>query len=166
MEYPRSLLLILRLTNLGRTLLGQKGDKSPVGLRWTWARFWTVNRVSGVPATQSSRFGHDRSDRCRWPVWPVWSVAAQVACSVAFSGILWWLLVPRTCSTPVAVWSWPIWVVELEMCFGSRVLLVGVSISFKKNFYRLPFTPPTLWSPDRSFRIITFPFTSWEMLII
>jgi hypothetical protein len=30
------------------------------------------------------------------------------------------------------------------MCVGSRVHLVGVSISFEKNFYRLPFTPP-LW---------------------
>jgi hypothetical protein len=30
------------------------------------------------------------------------------------------------------------------MCVGSRVHLVGVSISFEKNFYRLPFTPPSL----------------------
>jgi hypothetical protein len=42
----------------------------------------------------------------------------------------------------VAAWSWPTWVVESEMCFGSRVRLVGVPISFEKNFYRLPFTPP------------------------
>jgi hypothetical protein len=27
-------------------------------------------------------------------------------------------------------------------CVGSRVRLVGVFISFEKNFYRLPFTPP------------------------
>jgi hypothetical protein len=33
---------------------------------------------------------------------------------------------------------------ELEKCVGSRVHLVGVSISFEKNFYRLPFTPPSL----------------------
>jgi hypothetical protein len=33
---------------------------------------------------------------------------------------------------------------ELEKCVGSRVHLVGVSISSEKNFYRLPFTPP-LW---------------------
>jgi hypothetical protein len=33
---------------------------------------------------------------------------------------------------------------ESETCVGSRVHLVGVSISFKKNFYRLPFTPPSL----------------------
>jgi hypothetical protein len=33
---------------------------------------------------------------------------------------------------------------ESETCVGSRVRLVGVSISFKKNFYQLPFTPP-LW---------------------
>jgi hypothetical protein len=30
------------------------------------------------------------------------------------------------------------------MCVGSRVHLVGVSISFEKNFYRLPFTTPCL----------------------
>jgi hypothetical protein len=31
---------------------------------------------------------------------------------------------------------------ESETCVGSHVHLVGVSISFEKNFYRLPFTPP------------------------
>jgi hypothetical protein len=34
---------------------------------------------------------------------------------------------------------------ESETCVGSRVDLVGASISFENNFYRLPFTPPTLW---------------------
>jgi hypothetical protein len=33
---------------------------------------------------------------------------------------------------------------ESETCVESRVHLVGVSISFEKNFYRLPFTPPSL----------------------
>jgi hypothetical protein len=33
---------------------------------------------------------------------------------------------------------------ESETCVGSRVNLVGVLISFEKNFYRLPFTPPSL----------------------
>jgi hypothetical protein len=33
---------------------------------------------------------------------------------------------------------------ESETWVGSRVHLVGVSISFEKNFYRLPFTPPSL----------------------
>jgi hypothetical protein len=33
---------------------------------------------------------------------------------------------------------------ELETCVGSRVSLVGVFISFEKDFYRLPFTPPSL----------------------
>jgi hypothetical protein len=33
---------------------------------------------------------------------------------------------------------------EWETCVGSRVRLVGAFISFKKNFYRLPFTPPSL----------------------
>jgi hypothetical protein len=40
---------------------------------------------------------------------------------------------------------------ESEMCVGSRVHLVGVSISFEKNFYWLPFTPPLSGSPYRSF---------------
>jgi hypothetical protein len=40
---------------------------------------------------------------------------------------------------------------ESETCVGSRVHLVGVSISFEKNFYRLPFTPPPSGSPHRSF---------------
>jgi hypothetical protein len=42
---------------------------------------------------------------------------------------------------------------ELEKCVGSRVRLVGVFISFEKNFYRLLFTPPLSGSPYRSFRI-------------
>jgi hypothetical protein len=33
---------------------------------------------------------------------------------------------------------------ESETCVGSRVRIVGVFISFEKNFYRLPFTPPSL----------------------
>jgi hypothetical protein len=33
---------------------------------------------------------------------------------------------------------------ESETCLGSSVHLVGVFISFEKNFYRLPFTPPSL----------------------
>jgi hypothetical protein len=38
----------------------------------------------------------------------------------------------------------------LEKCVGSRVHLVGISISFENIFYRLPFTPPS-GSPYRSF---------------
>jgi hypothetical protein len=44
----------------------------------------------------------------------------------------------------VAVRSWPTWVVESETCVGSCVHLVGASISFEKNFYRLPFSPSSL----------------------
>jgi hypothetical protein len=40
---------------------------------------------------------------------------------------------------------------ESETCVGSRVHLVGVSISFEKNFYRLTFTPPLSGSSYRSF---------------
>jgi hypothetical protein len=41
---------------------------------------------------------------------------------------------------------------ELETCVGSRVCLVGVSISFEKNFYRLPFTPPLVHRIGPSWR--------------
>jgi hypothetical protein len=44
---------------------------------------------------------------------------------------------------------------ESETCVGSRVHLVGVFISFEKNFYRLPFTPPLSGSPYRSFTFLT-----------
>jgi hypothetical protein len=47
---------------------------------------------------------------------------------------------------------------ELETCVGSRVRLVGVFISFEKNFYRLPFTPPLSGSPYWSFRT---PLVGW-----
>jgi hypothetical protein len=33
---------------------------------------------------------------------------------------------------------------ETETCVGSHVHLVGASVSFEKNFYRLPFTPLSL----------------------
>jgi hypothetical protein len=45
---------------------------------------------------------------------------------------------------------------ESESCVGSCVHLVGVSISFEKNFYRLPFTPPLSGSSYRSFMKPTF----------
>jgi hypothetical protein len=50
---------------------------------------------------------------------------------------------PRASNTPVAAWSWPTWVVESKTCVGSHVHLVGASISFEKNCYQLPFTPPS-----------------------
>jgi hypothetical protein len=42
---------------------------------------------------------------------------------------------------------------ESEMCVGSRVHLVGVSISFEKNFYQLPFTPTLSGLPYWSFMV-------------
>jgi hypothetical protein len=78
----------------------------------------------------------DRFDRC-------WSGSARVSLSTAFLSSFWWLLVPRTNSNPLATWFWPTWVAKLETCFDCHVRLVGVAISFEKNFY-LPFTPPSL----------------------
>jgi hypothetical protein len=40
------------------------------------------------------------------------------ACSAAFSSRFRCVLVPRTSSTQVAMWSWPTWVVESGTCFG------------------------------------------------
>jgi hypothetical protein len=92
-----------------------------------------------------------------WPVLLTGLTGAVQWCSSclfrSFSSMYRWLLVPRTSSTLVATWSWPTWVVESEMCFGSHVRLVGVLITSEKNFYRLPFTPP--WSPDWSFNVET-----------
>jgi hypothetical protein len=61
MENPRSLLPILGFTNLGRTLLGEKGTKSPVGLRWTWARFWTVNIPQHRSETNPNRSSQEQA---------------------------------------------------------------------------------------------------------
>jgi hypothetical protein len=74
----------------------------------------------------------------------------EVWCSTAFSGrnVVCWFL------GPVAL-QWLRGLANLgsesETCVGSRVHLVGVSISFEKNFYRLPFTPPLSGSPYQSF---------------
>jgi hypothetical protein len=52
----------------------------------------------GAPAGTSLSGVCDRSDRCS-------PVPARVGFSSAISGRLWWLLVPRTSSTPMVVWS-------------------------------------------------------------
>jgi hypothetical protein len=56
------------------------------------------------------------------------------------------MFVPRTSSTPVAMWFWQTEGRSAERVIlggpTERVHLVGVSISFEKNFYRLSFTPP------------------------
>jgi hypothetical protein len=94
-----------------------------------------------------------RSDRCSTSSKP----CKFPLCVLVSFGSEGCVLVPRTSSTSVATWSWPTLVVESETCVGSRVHLVGASISFEKNFYRLPFTPSfvrrfgpsvCLWSPS------------------
>jgi hypothetical protein len=83
--------------------------------------------------------GH-RSDRCSSGSKPC-KFPLCVFMSFGSEGCV---LVSRTSSTQVATWSWPTLVVESETCVGSHVHFVGASISFEKNFYRLPSTPP-LW---------------------
>jgi hypothetical protein len=68
----------------------------------------------------------------------------EVWCSAAFSGR------KGVCVGSLVQWHSSGYVglanlvCESKKCVGSRVHLVGVSISFEKNFYRLPFTPPFL----------------------
>jgi hypothetical protein len=81
--------------------------------------------------------GAHRSDRCG-------SVDSRFGVPLRSRVGMLCVLVPRSSGTPVATWAWPTWVVSRRRVFGSRVHLVGVSISFEKNFYRLPFTPPSL----------------------
>jgi hypothetical protein len=81
-----------------------------------------------------------RSDRCSTGSKP----CKFPLCVLVSFGSEGCLLVPKFSSTPVPTWSRPTWVVESETCVGSHVHLVGASISFEKNFYRLPFTPPSL----------------------
>jgi hypothetical protein len=62
-------------------------------------------------------------------------------------GVFW---LGRLCVGSKVQWHFSVYVglanlgSESETCVGSRVRLVGVFISFEKNFYRLPFTPPSL----------------------
>jgi hypothetical protein len=56
------------------------------------------------------------------------------------------VFVPRTSSTSVATRFWQTEGRSVDRVIlggpTERVHLVGVSISFEKNFYQLPFTPP------------------------
>jgi hypothetical protein len=102
---------------------------------------WLALSTSVTVVTGLTGAGH-RSDRCGTSNKP----CKFPLCVLVSFGSEGCLLVPRISSTPVATWNWPTWVVESETCVGSRVHLVGASMSFEKNFYRLPFTPPPpLW---------------------
>jgi hypothetical protein len=70
-----------------------------------------------------------------------WTRGLVFRCVLGSEGCV---LVPRFSSTPVATWTWPIWVVSRRRMFEAVFRLVGVFISFEKIFYRLPFTPPSL----------------------
>jgi hypothetical protein len=85
------------------------------------------------------------------PIWPVVLTGligvgqwGSSWCSVAFSGLWSWLLVPRASSTPVAAWSWPTWVVSrrrvLEVVF---ILLEPLSPS-RRIFIGSHSLPPPL----------------------
>jgi hypothetical protein len=51
---------------------------------------------------------------------------------------------------------------ESETCIGSLVRLVGVYISFEKNFYLLPFTPPPLWFAISVLQVVSELVTSLD----
>jgi hypothetical protein len=55
-------------------------------------------------------------------------------------------LVPRTSSTPVAMWSWPTWVVESEMCFSESSSSCWSSHPFREEFLWAPIHPPLVAS--------------------
>jgi hypothetical protein len=101
-----------------------------IGLTGSFYRSDLCHRSDGA--------GH-RCDRC--------STGSKMCkfplCVLGCFGSEGYLLVPRSSGTPVATWAWPTWAVSRRRV-GSRVRLVGVFISFEKNFYRLPFTPPSL----------------------
>jgi hypothetical protein len=100
---------------------------------------WPALSTGLTGVTGLTGAGH-RSDRCSTGSKP----CKFPLCVLVSFGSEGCLSVPRISSTPVATWSWQTWVVESKTCVGSRVHLVGASISFEKNFYRLPFTPPSL----------------------
>jgi hypothetical protein len=56
------------------------------------------------------------------------------------------VFVPRTSSTPVATWFWQTKGRSAECVLlgvqPSEFIFLEFKISFEKNFYRLPFTPP------------------------
>jgi hypothetical protein len=72
---------------------------------------------------------------------PLWTADFRVVSAVVGAWVLRLLVVfvPRTSSTSVATWFWLRGVCHF---WGQteQVHLVGVSIAFEKNFYRLPFT--------------------------
>jgi hypothetical protein len=133
-----------------RVFLFQDLEKSlrlsgTIVLRLLQPPVWPTLHTGLTGVTGLTGAGH-RSDRCSTGSKP----CKFPMCVLVCFGSEGCLLVPRISSTPVATWSWPTWVVESETCVGSRVYLVGASISFEKNFYRLPFTPPS-GLPFRSF---------------
>jgi hypothetical protein len=100
---------------------------------------WSALSTGLTGVTGLSGVGH-RSDQCSTGSKP----CKFPMCVFLSFGSEGYVLVPRINSTPVAMWSWPTLVVESETCVGSRVHLGRASISFEKNFYWLPFTPPSL----------------------
>jgi hypothetical protein len=88
------------------------------------------------PAGTGLTGGAHRSDRC-------WSVDSRFGVPLRSR-------VGRLCVGSYVQWHPSSYVglanlgSESRTCVGSRVHLVGASISFEKNFYRLPFTPPSL----------------------
>jgi hypothetical protein len=88
------------------------------------------------PAGTSLTGGAHRPDRCRSVRLESCVLLRSRVCEVGC-----WFLGPVGLSGCVLLANL---VSESETCDGSRVHLVGAFISFEKNFYWLPFTPPSL----------------------
>jgi hypothetical protein len=88
------------------------------------------------PAGTGLTGGAHRPDRCRSVILEFCVPLRSRVCEVGS-----WFLGPLHSSGCVGLANLGS---KSETCVGSRVHLVGGSISFKKNFYRLSFTPPSL----------------------
>jgi hypothetical protein len=123
-------------------------------------------RISWLPGGGGLTAPHTRSNR------PLWTAGFRVVSAVVGACVLRLLVVfvPRTSSTPVATWFW-----QTEGRSAERVILGARPSEFilsefqspsRKNFYRLPFTPP-LWSPNQSFsfRCVCVVADGWVLLL-
>jgi hypothetical protein len=119
----------------------------------------------------------DRFDRCVASVWPVWSLSVEVSkfhqqgpvwpvVLTGLTGVGQWtrglvlrcvlgsegcVLVPRFSSTPVATWTWPIWVVS-RRCVLEAVFILLESSSPSRRIFIGSHSLPLSGSPYRSFK--------------
>jgi hypothetical protein len=135
-------------------------------LCWGCFQFGLVWRSVGLWGL----LGLDLSDRCVAPAWPVWSLYVEVVIShqqgpvwpvvlTGLTGFGQWtrglvfrsflgsegcVLVPRFSSTPVATWTWPIWVVSWRRVSEAIFILLELSSPSRRIFIGSHSLPPSL----------------------